>query len=114
MSKTLKIMMSIALVAVLFVACGAFAASGDNVFEEALAKLGALFKNVRSVVYLLGAFALIGFAIAAIFGKLEWKKVAVLAVGLAVLAIADRVVTYAVDSEANTDVVEDWNVIESD
>jgi type IV secretory pathway VirB2 component (pilin) len=43
---------------------------------------------------------LVGFAIAAIFGKLEWKKVAILAVGLALLAVASQVVNYAIDSEA--------------
>lgn len=112
MNKILKVTMHVALVAVLFAACAAFADEDSNFFQEAINKLGAVFKSVRTVVYLLGAFALIGFAVAAIFGKLQWTKVAILAVGLAVLAIADRVVSYATTTGDPPEVTE-WNVIEN-
>jgi len=99
MNKTLKIMMHVVLFAALFAACAAFAAEGGNFFDTAITKLAELFKNVRQVVFVLGAFALVGFAIAAIFGKLQWTKVAILAVGLAILAIASQVLQYAVTED---------------
>ena len=73
----------------------AFAA--DDLFKTARTKLATVFANVRTIVFILGAFALVGFAVAAIFGKLEWKKVAILAVGLALLAVASSVIGYVVN-----------------
>ena len=97
MNKTLKVMMQVAIMAAVCVAGTAFA-DGDF-FTTAQEKMGNLFQNVRQIVFIMGAFALVGFAIAAIFGKLEWKKVAILAVGLALLAVASQVVNYAIDKD---------------
>ena len=102
MNKTLKIMGQLAIMATLCVAGSAFAAADSNIAETAANKLGDVFKNVRQIVFILGGFALVGFAVAAIFGKLEWKKVAILAVGLAILAVASQVVSYAVNSNAES------------
>ena len=99
MNKTLKVMSQLAIMAAVCVAGSAFA---TDIFQTASTKMGDLFVNVRMIVFIMGGFALVGFAIAAIFGKLEWKKVAVLAVGLALLAVAGQVVSYAVDSNADT------------
>ncbi len=96
MNKSLKIMGQVAIMAGLCVAGAAFA-QGD-IFENASSKMSDVFGNVRKIVFIMGAFALVGFAVAAIFGKLEWKKVAVLAVGLALLAVAGQVVDYAISS----------------
>ena len=93
MNKSLKVIGQLAIMAGLCVATAAFA---DDIFEEASTKMKDLFSNIRRIVFIMGAFALVGFAIAAIFGKLEWKKVAVLAVGLALLAVASQVVDYAI------------------
>ena len=98
MNKTFKIVGQLAIMAGLCVAGSAFAQS--DIFDSAATKMGDLFKNVRQIVLIMGGFALVGFAIAAIFGKLEWKKVAILAVGLALLAVASQVVNYAIDSES--------------
>ncbi len=98
MNKTFKIVGQLAIMAGLCVAGSAFAQS--DIFDSAATKMGDLFKNVRQIVFIMGGFALVGFAIAAIFGKLEWKKVAILAVGLALLAVASQVVNYAIDSES--------------
>ena len=99
MNKTLKVLGLMAIMAALCVAGSAFA---TDIFKTASDKMGDLFVNVRMIVFIMGGFALVGFAIAAIFGKLEWKKVAILAVGLALLAVAGQVVSYAVDSSAKT------------
>ena len=78
-------------------------ASGDLV-GIATGKLSYVFKSVRTIVFVLGAFTLVGFAVAAIFGKLEWKKVAILAVGLAILAVASTIISYVVtDNQLTAD-----------
>lgn len=97
MNKTLKVMGQLAIVAALCVAGSAFA---TDIFSTASQKMGSVFQNVRMIVFIMGGFALVGFAIAAIFGKLEWKKVAILAVGLALLAVANQVVNYAIQKDA--------------
>lgn len=112
MKKTLKVLAQVAIVAVVCIACAAFAA--DNIFSTAQTKMGELFKNVRQIVFIMGAFALVGFAIAAIFGKLEWKKVAILAVGLALLAVASQVVNYAIDSSDSLGESGDWSDVVDD
>ena len=94
MKKYLKVIAWVALIAVVFVAVNAFAADA-TLFNNAQKTLANVFKNVRTIVFVLGGFALVGFAVAAIFGKLDWKKVAILAVGLALLAVASQVVDYA-------------------
>lgn len=113
MNKTLKIMLQVAIVAIVCVAFAAYAANtGEGFIKTAANKLAALFKDVRKIVYILGAFALVGFAWLAVMGQLAWKKVAILAIGLAVLAIADQVIKYATDSSdqsSNSGVLSDWN-----
>ena len=54
-----------------------------------------LFKNVRTVVFIMGGFGLVGLAVAAIFGAVKWKWFASLAFGLAVVAVASSVIQYA-------------------
>lgn len=113
MNKTLKIMGQLAIMATLCVAGSAFAQ--EDIASTAANKLGDVFQNVRQIVFILGGFALVGFAVAAIFGKFEWKKVAILAVGLAILAVASQVVNYAVNSDADsgsidyTEAIDDFN-----
>ena len=92
--------------------CWAADASAENVFGIASDKLINVFKNVRTIVFVLGAFTLVGFAVAAIFGKLEWKKVAILAVGLAILAVASSIITYVV-SDSNLTLSSSDNVIDA-
>jgi len=95
MKKFTKVFLMAVLVGIITVATAAFA-DETSLFSTAQSTLASVFKNVRVIVFILGGFALVGFAIAAIFGKLDWKKVAVLAVGLALLAVADQVVSYAI------------------
>ncbi len=106
MKKYTKALLMVALIGIVAMATAAFAqgAGNSSLFGTAQTTLASVFKNVRIIVFILGGFALVGFAIAAIFGKLDWKKVAILAVGLALLAVADQVVSYAIKaSGGNTD-----------
>ena len=109
MKKYLKVIALVALVAVVFLATDAYAADGAELFGNAQKTLAAVFRNVRQIVFIMGGFALIGFAVAAIFGKLDWKKVAILAVGLALLAVASQVVDYATKAGSDADSLKPGN-----
>ena len=53
------------------------------------------FQAVKTIIFVVGGFGLVGIAFAAIFGKVNWKWFAGLAVGLAILAAAGSIVNYA-------------------
>lgn len=61
------------------------------------------FQAVKTIIFVVGGFGLVGIAFAAIFGKVNWKWFAGLAVGLAILAAAGSIVNYATgDSDATS------------
>ncbi|MBE6452243.1 MAG: hypothetical protein E7012_01980 [Alphaproteobacteria bacterium] len=69
--------------------------SGATVMSLAASKGVNTFKAVRTIIFIVGGFGLVGVAFVAIFGKINWKWFASLAVGLGILAAAGSVVTYA-------------------
>lgn len=75
-------------------------ACADDVMGLALTKTRNVFEKVKSIVFVLGGFGLVAVAFAAIFGKVNWKWFAGLAVGLAVLAAANAVVQYSAGANA--------------
>jgi len=75
-------------------------ADGNGIFNHAGNLLSTTFKNVRMVVYILGAFGLIGIAVGGILGKVNFKWLAYLAIGLAIVAAADGIVRYAIQNNA--------------
>ena len=96
MNKFVKyVMMSLA-IAMAFVATDAFAAgnASGNVFNTVLYRMLVTFRNSRSVIFVVGGFGLIGLGFAAIFGKVNWKWLAALACGLAIVAVAGQIVDY--------------------
>lgn len=104
MNKFLKYLSFFAIVALIFVATGADAAvggNGTNVFDTVLQRMITTFKNVRSVIFVVGGFGLVGLAFAAIFGKVKWSWLAALAVGLAIVAVAGAVVDYVTQKDAS-------------
>ena len=70
-------------------------AAAQSVMGTAAEKALDAFKATRTIVFIVGGFGLVGIACAAIFGKMQWKWFAFLAVGLAILAAAGSVVQYA-------------------
>ncbi|MBR6231465.1 MAG: TrbC/VirB2 family protein [Alphaproteobacteria bacterium] len=105
---------TLALVAgLLLYGTGAAAASSgtDDIFETALTTILAVFKNVRYIVYVIGGFGLIGLAVAAILGKMQFKWLVYVALGLAIVAAADMIVSYATnDAVDGADAVSNWDV----
>ncbi len=100
-SRYFKVLTYVALFAITFMATAAFANEGDNVFVTITERLTATFQNVRSVIFIVGGFGLVGLGFAAIFGKIKWTWLAALAAGLAIVALAGAVVDYVTGDEKN-------------
>ena len=81
---------------------GTSAGDGEVVFKSVLERLVDIFKNLRSVIYVLGGFGLIGFAFAAIFNKLSWSWFAAVAIALLTLGLAGAVVDYVTQTTQST------------
>lgn len=67
----------------------------DDLMGTAEGKAVAVFVSVKRIIFVVGGFGLVALAFMAIFGKLDWKKFSMLAVGLAILAAAGAIVDYA-------------------
>ncbi len=69
--------------------------TGTTVMDTATKKALNVFNAVKTIIFVVGGFGLVGLAFQAIFGKVKWAWFAGLAVGLAVLAAAGAIVKYA-------------------
>ena len=58
----------------------AAAVDGTSLMTQASKKVSNVFEAVRTIIFILGGFGLVGVAFAAIFGKVNWKWFAALAV----------------------------------
>ena len=111
MNKYLKYALMLFAVAMVFVVGPALAggaapvapvgggAGNGNVFQTAMDKMLNVFRNSRSIIFVVGGFGLIGLGFAAIFGKVNWKWLAALACGLAIVAVAGQVVDYVTQTD---------------
>ena len=108
--KSLKYfaMMALVLAVGLFAFDALAQTSGStNPFQVAVDTLATILKNSRIVIYVTGAFGLIAIAVGGIIGgKIAWKWLAALAMGLGIIAVADYVVTYATQGINNNDVAQ--------
>ena len=80
--------------------CTLLSFSGDafaqqSIMQTSTTKALNVFTAVKTIIFVVGGFGLVGIAFAAIFGKVQWKWFAGLAVGLAILAAAGSIVNYA-------------------
>lgn len=106
MTKFLKYFVFFAVIALAFTALEASAGTlgaSSNVFDTVIGRMTTTFKNVRSVIFVIGGFGLVGLGFAAIFGKVRWAWLAALAAGLAIVAIAGAVVDYVTQDSANVE-----------
>lgn len=77
-------------------------ASGSTIMQTAQNKTVSVFTSVKTIIFIIGGFGLVGLAWAAIFGKVNWKWLAALGTGLAILAAASSIVEYATGSQEAT------------
>ncbi len=87
---------------VLMVAMTGDASAANTVVGDAIVKAGNVFKSVRTIVFVIGGFGLVGLAVQAIFGKVKWPWFGALAVGLGVLAAAGALIEYATGSNVTS------------
>ncbi len=73
----------------------------DGVFGVAKGKALIVFRHIRSIVFILGGFALVGLAVMAIFGKPNWKWFALLVVGIFIVAVAGYIVEFIANEDTN-------------
>lgn len=71
------------------------ASAQSSVMQTSQEKALNVFTAVKTIIFVVGGFGLVGVAFGAIFGKVNWKWFAGLAVGLAILAAAGSIVNYA-------------------
>lgn len=71
------------------------ASAQSSVMTTSKEKALNVFTAVKTIIFVVGGFGLVGVAFGAIFGKINWKWFAGLAVGLAILAAAGSIVNYA-------------------
>ena len=103
--KKMLVLCSLALVLMVVLADASYAAAeakGQSVMETGLNKALTLFQHIKTIIFVVGAFGLIGIAFQAIFGKVKWTWFAGLAVGLAILAAAGSIVNYATGGNINS------------
>ena len=102
MKSLLKCMAMALVVGLVFYGFDAFAADEKQIWTNAFNTMVRVFKNVRTIVYVIGAFGLIGIAVGAIMGKLQFKWLAYLAAGLAIVAVADLIIRFATQAGTST------------
>lgn len=106
MKRLLGIVTLALLVAVVFFAGDALAVN-DQFFDQARRKASDVFKNTKTLIYIVGAFGLLVLAVGAIFGKMAWKTFAYLAIGLLILVGAGAIVDYFVADTSGGGPLED-------
>lgn len=77
--------------------------NGGSIMDTAQEKAYNVFKEVKTITFILGGLGLVGIAFQAIMGKVKWVWFAGLAVGLGILAAAGSIVQYAT-GDASVDI----------
>ena len=73
----------------------AAASGGGSIMGAATDKARTVFASVKTIIFVVGGFGLVGVAWGAIWGKINWKWFGALAVGLAIVAAAASIIEYA-------------------
>lgn len=95
-NRYFKMFSYVMLFAISFISINAYAEG--ELFVDISDKMISVFKSVRSIIFIVGGFGLVGLGFAAIFGKIKWTWLAALAAGLAIVALAGAVVDYVTQS----------------
>lgn len=83
------------------------ASAQGTVVDTAQTKAISVFKAVKTIMFILGGFGLVGLAATMVFGKANWKWFAYLATGLAILAAAGAIIDYATGGDIKQDTMGD-------
>ena len=70
------------------------ASYASDPFASVQTKMIQLFNNLKTIVFVVGGFGLIGLAAGAIMGSVKWKWFGALAVGMIILAVAGKAIDY--------------------
>ena len=98
-----KFLKVFAVVAVITLAISTEAFAQNNaVFDVVIQKGVNLFTEIRTVVFVMGGFGVVGVAVASIFGRPMWRWFALLAMGLVVVAVANAIVNYFASSDGTS------------
>ena len=92
-----KLFKTLAIVAIFGIVAFAGNAWADTDLSGVAGRLNEVFREVKTVFYVLAAFGLIGMAAAALLGKIQWKWLWALVFGVAVVAGAGYIVEFATD-----------------
>lgn len=85
----------------------AAAGGGSSIVGTATDKAKNVFRSVKTIIFVVGGFGLVGVAWGAIWGKINWKWFAALAVGLAIVAAAGSIIEYATGDSSGISTGED-------
>lgn len=102
MKKRILTVLGFAAVIGLAFAGDAMALESESVVGVGIQKAANVFQSVRTIVFVIGGFGLVGLAVQAIFGKVKWPWFGALAVGLGVLAAAGALISYATGDKITT------------
>ena len=115
MKSLLKCMAMALVVGLVFYGFDAAADDMTDIWKSAFNTMVRVFNNVRTIVYVIGAFGLIGIAIGGIVGKINFKWLGYLAAGLAIVAVADLFIRWATSAgrdssskQYDISIEEDW------
>ncbi|MBE6446180.1 MAG: hypothetical protein E7021_02085 [Alphaproteobacteria bacterium] len=106
MKKLFKTLAIVAIFGIMAFAGNAWAQGISGVVDE----LSNVFNDVRTVFYILAAFGLIGMAAGALLGKVKWSWLWALVFGVAVVACADFIVSYAAGGSQGQNTVDLGNM----
>ena len=110
MKKRILSILGLALVIGLAFSADAMAATtSKTVVGAGIAKATNVFRSVRTIVFVIGGFGLVGLAVQAIFGKVKWPWFGALAVGLGVLAAAGALISYATGDSVTDEYVDTFS-----
>lgn len=90
--------LGITLLLLTFVPMEAFAAMDTGPFQKFLKRAATLFMQTRNALFVVAVFSFIVYGWTAIMdGKVDWKKLAFLIIGLVLLGVAGWTISYLVD-----------------
>ncbi len=101
----------IAIIAILTMAGDASAqtiSTNSSIENIAKNKTASVFAAARNIMFVVGGFGLIAVAFMAIAGKVQWKMVASIGIGLGIIAAASAVINYAITNDGNSKAYVDY------